>query len=293
MKSSFSIKDLENLSGIKAHTIRIWEKRYELLAPERSETNIRTYDNTNLKRLLNVAYLNHSGVKISKLAGLTEKEISDQVQDLILSGDNYDYSYNMFKLSMMNFDEILFNETYNNLLQLHSFRDIFYNTFLKLLTEIGMLWQTNTIVTVHEHFISSLIKQKILINTEKIQGIEKVVNKTFILYLPFNEFHELGLLFTHFELTLKGYKVIYLGQSVPIEDLIILQQSFDNLEYVSYITVEPSANTINSYLKEFHEKIIAKNKSKLSIIGRNVEHYDNNIEGITKFKELNHFLKEI
>ena len=153
VKKSFSIRDLENLSGIKAHTIRIWEKRYELLSPERTSTNIRTYSLASLQKLLNITLLYNNGYKISKIAKLQEADIP--------------------LISMINFDLSLFQNTYSSLLSEKSFRDIFWEYFIPLLNELGLLWQTDTISPAHEHFITNLIKQKIYTSTEKLQLIEK------------------------------------------------------------------------------------------------------------------------
>lgn len=293
IQTSFSIKDLENLSGIKAHTIRIWEKRYKLLAPKRSDTNIRTYDVDNLKRLLNVAYLNNSGIKISKIGNLTEEEIATEVQNLIISNDYNEYAHSMFKLSMMNFDKVLFDNTYQKLMQENTFRDIFLNIFVKLLDEIGLLWQTNTILPSHEHFISNLIRHKVLINTEKIQNFEKSSSKTFILFLPLNEIHELGLLFINFELTLKGYNSIFLGQSVPIDDLTIILDTFESTEFVSSFTVEPKLEHMSKYLSEFDSKILSSRSEKLHILGRNTTEYRNEHKNIIRHKNIKDLITSI
>ena len=293
IQTSFSIKDLENLSGVKAHTIRIWEKRYKLLTPKRSNTNIRTYDIQNLKRLLNLAYLNKSGFKISKLGELSEIEIAAKVQELIVSKNYNDYAHGMFKLAMLNFDTSLFDNTYHKLLQESSFRDIFLNVFIKLLDEIGLLWQNNTIQPVHERFISNLITQKVLINTEKTQYLEHTKEKSFILFLPLNETHELGLLFINFELSLKGYRVIFLGQNVPIEDLKALQAIYGTTEFVSYFTVEPPTEKLHDYLAKFKSEILDARNEKLHIIGRNSQNYSNNYNTIIKHNSINDLLINI
>ena len=177
IKVSFSIKDLENLSGVKAHTIRIWEKRYNLLEPMRSDTNIRSYDLANLQKILNVALLIENGYKVSKIASIKEDELYRKVRELMIEKSDSLHSVNSFKLAMLNFDQQLFDHTYNQLLAQSSFREIFLNVFLRLLNDIGMLWVTKTITPAHEHFISSLVKQKIILNTERIQTLEKS-NKT-------------------------------------------------------------------------------------------------------------------
>ena len=166
VKSQFSIKDLENLSGVKAHTIRIWEKRYNLLTPDRTDTNIRTYDLDNLKRLLNVTFLYKEGYKISKIAKLDDSEIQTLIEDLAIDSQE-DFALKAFKTAMFEFDEQLFTETYSKLSTQKSFREIFFDVFIPLLIEIGTLWQTGTIEPCHESFISELLKRKIIVNIEE------------------------------------------------------------------------------------------------------------------------------
>ena len=196
IKVNFSIKDLENLTGIKAHTIRIWEKRYNLLSPDRSDTNIRNYSLTSFQKLLNISYLNNNGLKISKIASLKEEEIPIKVREIASRGKVEDHAINAFKVAMLNFDQVLFYNTYNNLIENKTFNDVFYTVFLPLLKDIGLLWQTHTISPAHEHFISVHIKQKILLNIERLQSLEpKPTSKTYVLFLPDNEIHDIGLLY--------------------------------------------------------------------------------------------------
>ena len=271
IKTSFSIKDLENLSGVKAHTIRIWEKRYNLLRPERSNTNIRTYNQENLMKLLNVSLMIQYGYKISKIAQISDLEMNQKIKELAIEKDNSLLAINSFKLAMMNFDQTLFDATFNQLLTQSSFREIFLNVFLKLLEEIGVLWLTKTISPAHEHFISNLIKQKLLINIERVQQSNISANKIFVMYLPMNEIHELGLMYIHFELLLKGYKSIYLGQSVPIESLKDLQAQYSDITFISYFTVKPNIDKVKDYLTSFHSQLLSKSNDRLLIIGRNTD----------------------
>jgi DNA-binding transcriptional MerR regulator len=169
IKSTFSIKNLENLSGIKAHTLRIWEKRYNLLEPERTDTNIRRYSLDSLKRLLNVTLLYNHGFKISKIASLNEEEIPELVRSIALKSNSEQVAINAFKLSMINFDYDLFDTNYNEILQHHDFQYVFLNVFMPLMRELGILWQTGAISPSHEHFITNLIKQKIHLQTETLQ----------------------------------------------------------------------------------------------------------------------------
>ena len=269
MKSDFSIKDLENISGIKAHTIRIWEKRYKLLEPERTETNIRHYGLRSLQKLLNVAFLNSNGVKISKIAKLSNEEVSAHVREIASRGNIEHHAINAFKMSMFHFDQVLFYKTYMNLLERYTFREIFYDIFIPLLNEMGLLWQTNTISPAHEHFISVHIKQKILLNIEKLQSLEpKPATRTFVLFLPENEIHDIGLLFVNYELRSRGYHTIFLGESIPMESLSDVLEFFNEITFISYFTVKPiEREDVLIYLDNFKQLLLKKESSKLWLLG--------------------------
>lgn len=268
IKSKFSIKDLENLTGIKAHTIRIWEKRYNLLAPDRTDTNIRFYELADFQKLLNVSYLNSNGYKISKIAKLEESKIPELVRQIASKSNLNSHAINSLKLSMLNFDQILFYKTYERLAKEKSFRDIFYTIFIPLLTELGLLWQTDTITPAHEHFLTSLIRQKILINTENIQANSETTTKTFICYLPDNEVHELGLMYINYEIVAHGHQSIFLGQSVPLDSLTDIVNYYDDITFVSYFTVKPEKEDINQYITDIQNKLLVHSHVKFYILGK-------------------------
>lgn len=270
IKTNFSIKDLENLSGIKAHTIRIWEKRYNLFKPNRTDTNIRYYSTASLQKILNISFLNKNGYKISKIASLDENEISSLVKEIAESKDPNNHSINLLKLAMINFDQSLFNKTFYKLEEEMSFKTIFFDVFIPLLDHIGLLWQTDTITPAHEHFIVEIIKKKILVETEKAYKINTpdLSQKPYALFLPDNEMHELGLLFTNLELTLKGKHVIYLGQSVPIKSLEFLLTKHKDITFISNFTVSPENENVEDYLNSFSSTLLKNNKCKLLVSGR-------------------------
>ncbi|MBB3123483.1 DNA-binding transcriptional MerR regulator [Mesoflavibacter sabulilitoris] len=270
IKTNFSIKDLENLSGIKAHTIRIWEKRYNLFKPNRTDTNIRYYSTASLQKILNISFLNKNGYKISKIASLDENEISSLVKEIAESKDPNNHSINLLKLAMINFDQSLFNKTFYKLEEEMSFKTIFFDVFIPLLDHIGLLWQTDTITPAHEHFVVEIIKKKILVETEKAYKINTpdLSQKPYALFLPDNEMHELGLLFTNLELTLKGKHVIYLGQSVPIKSLEFLLTKHKDITFISNFTVSPENENVEDYLNNFSSTLLKNNKCKLLVSGR-------------------------
>ena len=271
VKNVFSIKDLENLSGIKAHTIRIWEKRYNILEPMRTDTNIRFYDLPSLQKLLNITLLHNHGYKISKISQYPAERIPLLVRDIVTDKSVKHHAISAFKMAMMNSDQSLFFKTYDDLLSEKSFREVFHEVFIPLMNEIGLLWQTDTISPSHEHFITYLIKQKVLVNTEKIQRLDPTNDsRTFVLYLPSNEIHELGLMYLNYEILLEGYKTIYLGESIPIESLTDVKKYFNNITFLSYLTVEPNKDEINNYVLALNKEILNDESSELWLIGRMV-----------------------
>ena len=269
VKNVFSIKDFENLSGIKAHTIRIWEKRYNILEPMRTDTNIRCYDIKNLQKLLNIVVLHNYGYKISKIALLDPEEIPLKVKEIISEKSAKIHAIKSFKLAMMNFDHTLFFNTYDELLKDKTFKEVFNEVFIPLMEELGYLWQTDTISPAHEHFITYLIKQKLLSITAQIQSKPAVkTERAYVLYLPLNEIHELGLMYLNYELLDNGYHTIYLGESVPIESLLDLKNYFDKITFVSYFTVEPSIDKIPEYIEKIEDDLLKDTNHELVILGR-------------------------
>ena len=296
IKNSFSIKNLEDISGIKAHTIRIWEKRYNLLSPERTNTNIRKYSLDSLRKLLNITVLYNNGIKISKIAKLSETEIPVLVRDLSLKSKSEQTAINALKLSMVNFDSLLFDLTFDELIKIKDFEFVYMKVFVPLMTELGILWQTGAISPSHEHFITNLIKQKIHVLTDLIQSkIKHPKNEPcFVLFLPENEIHELSLLFLNYLILSKGYKTIFLGQSLPTNSLKILFNCASNLHFVTFCTVEPGPSKINAFLKDFNEQVLISDNYTLSVFGNRIKDVTLNTlpEKIHLIKELDEFKTE-
>ena len=269
IKQDFTIKDLENISGIKAHTIRIWEKRYNLLEPKRTETNIRYYTPEDLTKLLNIVLLNNNSFKISKIAEMSEEDITFKSRELAFETATNDEAINSFKLSMFQFDKILFNNSYHTLLHKKTFREIFKDVFIPFLEHIGLLWHTETLLPAHEHFISNLIAQKIQINTEKLQYNINDTNKTYVLFLPENEIHELGLLYLNYELVLRGFHTVYLGQSLPLNNLNYFLESKREICFITALTIQPYDDKIEAYFKEINT-IMTNTKNQFIAAGGKV-----------------------
>lgn len=291
--TTFSIKDLENLSGIKAHTIRIWEKRYGVLVPERTDTNIRLYNVKNLTKLLNVTFLYNSGFKISKIGKMSDDELNQTIRVQSSKKRDKDHFLDELKLSMIGFNQHLFEKTYNKMLSEMSFRDCFLEVFIPLLEFIGIQWQSDSITPSHEHFISSLITQKLLINIERVQQSEPVKDKVFVLFLPDGEIHELGLLYLNYELSVEGYQTVYLGTSVPTSSLISITDTFTNVDFISYFTVKPTKDEVDEYLKNFEKEILSKHKSNFYVLGRIAETSTFKGDNVKMFKKIDELINKI
>ena len=274
VKTQFSIKDLENLSNVKAHTIRIWEKRYNLLSPDRTDTNIRTYNLENLKKLLNVTFLYNNGFKISKIAKLSNSQLHEFVQKEALEKEE-EIAQKAFKTAMFDFDYLHFNTTYHKLSETKSFREIFFDVFLPLLSDIGLLWQSGTIDPAHERFISELIKQKIMLQIEAAQQkFEQKSDMIFTLYLPYQEIHEIGLLYSNYEILSAGFKTIYLGNNIPLDSLHYILKHHEKVTFLSYFTVEPELKSIHDYLNTFEAEVSGLKTCSLWALGSKTRELD-------------------
>nr|MBI1228831.1 MerR family transcriptional regulator [Cytophagales bacterium] len=249
---NYSIKDLEQLSGIKAHTLRIWEQRYNLLTPKRTDTNIRYYDDADLRLILNVALLNENGFKISKIAKLSPDEISQEVINLTERSFMYDDQIHALTIAMVEFDEARFDKIISTNILKIGFELTMINVIYPFLSKIGILWQTGSIHPGQEHFISNLIRQKLIV---AIDGqVSATNNKKFLLYLPQGELHEISLLFSCYILKSNGYQVIYLGQNTPEEDLNAVYQVHKPDYLLTVLTTSPNSEDLQDYLTSLGEK---------------------------------------
>lgn len=249
MPAKYSIKDLERLSGIKAHTLRIWEQRYEILRPERSDTNIRYYNNGDLKRILNISLLNNNGHKISKIASLSDEDISKEAEKLLNNyGKESDQIENLI-LCLMDFNEDRFDKTITNSVIHFGFENTMEKIVFPFLKHLGNMWQVGMINPAQEHFLSNLIRQKLIVGIDGLMPNSLNAPKNCLLFLPSGELHEMGLLYANFILKRKGHRCIYLGQSVPVEDLSVISKIMKPDYCVSIITSKQEDHEMNEYLK--------------------------------------------
>jgi DNA-binding transcriptional MerR regulator len=243
----YSIKELEQLSGIKAHTIRIWEKRHRLVEPKRTPTNIRYYSDEDLKKMMNVSLLNTHGVKISKIVDLSAQEINQKVAELSEATESLDIYIDQMVLTMIDMEEEQFERILANLILKFGFERTVIEIVYPFLEKIGVLWLTNNISPAQEHFISHLIRQKLIVAIDGIPQAPKT-SKRVLLYLPENELHELGLLFYHYICRKEGLRTYYLGQSVPHNDLKSVVEIHKPDIIVSSFTTVPQSNSVDAYL---------------------------------------------
>ncbi len=255
----YSIKDLEKITGIKAHTIRIWEKRYGIVEPSRTQTNIRFYSDKDLRHLMNVAILNKYGYKISNIQSMTDVEISNSVVELTNQDLDNDHQVDNLVMAMIELDEPRFEKIISTSIIKDGFGITFEKLLQKFLEKVGILWQIGKIIPVQEHFITQLIKQKLIL---AIDGQQKLIetHKTFLLFLPENEFHELALLYLNYLIRKAGHKAIYLGQNVPLQNIKKVFQ-IHHVDYlvtsaVSFGTEETLSNLIEELIQDYGDKKI-------------------------------------
>lgn len=245
---NYSIKELEKLSGIKAHTIRIWEKRYHLIEPQRTPSNIRFYSDDDLKKIINVSMLNANGFKISVIAGMTSDELTKKVFELSLSENLATVHVDKLVTTMIDLDEEKFNFELDLLEKRLGFEKTVTEIIYPFLEKIGILWQTGSITPAHEHFISNLIRQKIIVSIAALPVPSKTTIRV-LLFLPENELHEIGLLFYHYLARKNGFKTYYLGQSVPHSDLKEVYKIHRPHFLLTSLTSVPPPQQLDGYLK--------------------------------------------
>lgn len=245
----FSISDIENLTGIKAHTLRIWEQRYSLLNPKRKESRHRLYDNEDLKYILRIAFLYHNGYKISKIAGLGEEEIKKLALDTNAGKENYQVFVNQLTEASIDFDQLRFEKILHNLILHLGFEKTVVQILFPLLNKIGLLWMTDRVSPAQEHFASALVIKKILVATD---GVEKSASeedaRKVLLFAPEGEHHEIPILFMQYLLKKNGVSHIYAGKNTGIEVLkdICLQHAITQLH--CHLVTNLLSTDLNAYL---------------------------------------------
>lgn len=265
--NAFTIRDLENLSGIKAHTIRIWEQRYSFLKPKRSSTNIRYYDSEELKTLLNVSLLNKYGFKISQIDKMEAVMMKEKILSLSSIEAKQERMINDLLHAMIDFDSRAFELTIDHHIQTHGVDLAIRTLIFPFLHRIGILWMTDHVRIAHEHLVSNIIRRKILV------GIETTPNtpsngKTVVMFLPDGEHHEIGLIYVHYLLKVQGLNVIYLGSDVPVAELEYICSIRQPDFLYTHLTSLPPKLNIEDYLQTLSKSC---NNARIVVSGRMIQ----------------------
>jgi DNA-binding transcriptional MerR regulator len=289
--NKFTIKDLENLSGIKAHTIRIWEQRYSFLKPQRTATNIRYYSNHELKMLLNISLLNKYGYKISHIDRMSNEELREKTILLTNPAAEQERIVNELIQHMVDMEMERFEEVLDQYINVRGIEKTITYIIFPFLERIGILWLTDHINPAQEHLTTNIIRQKLIVGIDGINTILSLKTKM-LLFLPENEHHEIGLLFLHYMLKSRGVKVIYLGANVPVKDLeFIVETKKPDFIYTHLTTVMKEFNFdkfINNLKNRFPEQkvlisgLLAQTFEKKSV--------PSNIRFLKSFAEVTEFM---
>lgn len=240
---------MESLSGVKAHTLRIWEKRYNIMEPKRTETNIRYYTDEDLRHLLNVCLLYRHGHKISKIACMTEEEIRNHVDDLSQLDFNLNDKLDSLLLYILQLDSYSFNKVLDKHIKYDGMQETMENMIYPLMDKLSIAWLSGSFQDVHESFVSQIIKCKIMSEIEKIEE-KKDASPSYIIYLPKAEKQELSLMYLHYQLKYNGCQVINLGNDVSLND-VILAISSRPVDYVfTILNEEMSTVSLQEYISE-------------------------------------------
>lgn len=287
----YSIKDLEVLSGVKAHTIRIWEKRYNLLVPERTPTNIRYYSDEDLRRMLNVSLLVRNGYKISKVSKWNDESISSAVLEVSERKTSESDYIDRLILFMVNLDDEKFYNLISEIISEKGLEEATSKIFFDFFVKVGIYWQVGSIFPSQEHYVTNIFRQKIISETEKL---ERPAQKStaILFFLHEGELHELSLLFYNYMAQKMGYRTIYLGQMVPWDDLVKIQKQV-NTSYIftAFISSMPKPE-LESYLVSLKELFI---NQKIFITGWQLQVHQpdipRNVKIIKDYKEFRKYLK--
>ncbi|WP_347156463.1 MerR family transcriptional regulator [Pontibacter chitinilyticus] len=248
--AQYTIKELEHLSGIKAHTIRVWEQRYNILCPQRTDTNIRYYSDEDLKSILNISLLNEHGYKISKIAKMAPDQILKTVQQLCEVPSRCSHHIGALIAGMVDMDEDKFDKTiYTATLQM-GFQDTMLEVIYPFLNKIGILWQTGNISPAHEHFVSNLVRRKIIVAIDGQVVCRQQNAPSYLLYLPEGELHELALLFMSYIIRQYNLHVIYLGQNLPFQDLVQTYEQCKPQYICTVVTAVPERDQVQGYINK-------------------------------------------
>lgn len=285
--SNYSIRDLEQLSGIKAHTLRIWEQRYNIISPKRTDTNIRLYDDQDLKLVLNISLLKEHGYKISEISKMNADEMSHEVMAISDKKLNYPDQIHALTISMIDLDEERFEKIISTNILQFGFENTMIHIIYPFLSRIGTLWITGSIGPAQEHFITNLVRQKIIVAIDGQVMRRNENSKKYILFLPEGELHEISLLFAHYIIRSRHNQVVYLGQSLPFSELEFAYNIHKPDCIFTAITSVPSNHEVQPYVNRLAStfpdaKILL---TGYQIVGQDIE-TGSNITIINKIEDL-------
>ncbi len=287
--AAYSIKDLERLSGIKAHTIRMWEKRYSLVEPVRSDTNIRSYSDKDLKKILNISILNRNGIKISRIVDMNKDEIADKILLMTRDSGDFDSLIENMIIAMVDMDTTRFDSIISRAILQTGFEETVLKIIYPFLEKIGVLWLTGSINPAQEHFVAHYIRQKLIVAIDSIIPKHISEPRHFLLFLPEGELHELGLLFYSYLIQKRGHQVTYLGQWVPLKDMADATAALDLDYLLSSITAVHSGSELESYIARLSDYFT---EQTIFISGRQTEGLKNDLpSNIIRLKTVDDFLE--
>jgi DNA-binding transcriptional MerR regulator len=248
----YSISDLEQLSGIKAHTIRMWEQRYGLLRPVRTPTNIRLYSDDDLRRLLNVTTLCGQGRRISQVAALSDEQMARDVLACCDDAHDYNRQVNALLAAMLGLDEPALNHLFDEATRQLGFEQMMLHVAYPLLQRIGLMWLAGTMNIAQEHLLSHLLRQKLLTATDALPPVRRQAGRGWVLFLPEHELHELALLFMNYALRARGQHTLYLGQNMPIKELETVCATYRPDALVTVLTTQPERARVAEFAQALH-----------------------------------------
>ena len=291
LRTELSIKDLEALSGIKAHTIRVWEQRYQVITPNRTPTNIRTYSNEDLRTILIISFLTRHGFKISKVAKMSAEERNKRIEEIFQDASDFAPHIESLTLAMIELNEARFEKIITKCTIQYGFEQMMEHIIYPFLEKVGMLWMTQEIHPAQEHFMSNLIRQKLIVAIDGLPLSQKEDDR-YVLFLPIREIHELSLLYLNYLLRQYGKEVIYLGIHVPTEDLLTICKLYQPTKLMTVVSVFPAGEELVEYLNDLNRQVPY---AKMIVGGAGVQdirkRLDKEIQTISKLEEVHQLLE--